>query len=109
MTAHRHVNLAAVDLYGEIEQLIRREPQHAEATAAPGSGVASKRDAVEAVAQLAVTFEKPAYAGDLDPAVANRIASLLLVIRDYLEPMSSTRDERVSRYLAEVTRGLRRL
>ena len=108
MTEHKHVELAAVDLYGRIEQLVRREPQRSEAAAAPGTGVASNHDALAAVAQLAVSFEKPAFAGDLDPDVAYRIASLLLVIRDYLEPVSSPDDERISRYLTEITTSLRR-
>lgn len=108
MTEHKHVDLAAVDLYGEIEQLVRRGPQRAEADAAAGTGVASNHDALQAVVQLAVTFEKPAFTGDLDPEVANRVASLLLVIRDYLEPVSSSGDSRISRYLTEVTTGLRR-
>lgn len=107
MTEHKHVDLAAVDLYGEIEQLVRRAPQRSEADAAPGTGVAGHHDALAAVAQVAVTFEKPAFAGDLDPDVAYRLASLLLVIRDYVEPVSSG-DDRISRYLAEVTAALRR-
>lgn len=105
MTEHKQVNLAAVGLYGEIEQLVRREPQRAEA--APGGGVASNHDALAAVAQVAATIEKPAQSGDLDPQVAYRMASLLLVIRDYLEPVASA-DDRISRYLAEVTSALRR-
>jgi hypothetical protein len=108
MTEHKHVDLAAVDLYGEIEELVRRGPQRSEADAAPGTGVATNHQAIEALVQVALTFEKPAYTGDLDPAVANRLASLLLVIRDYLEPVSSSGDDRISRYLAEVATSLRR-
>jgi hypothetical protein len=36
-------------------------PQRTEAGAAPGKGVTSNHDALQAVAQLAVTFEKPVY------------------------------------------------
>lgn len=102
------MDLAAVDLYGEIEQLVRRRPQLPAEAAAPGGGVATNHDALAAVAQLALAVEKPAQTGDLDPAVAYRMASLLLVVRDYLEPVSSSGEDRVARYLTEVTTALRR-
>ena len=103
MSDHKRVDLAAVDLYGRIEALVRDEP--ASPTDNPGAGVASSRDALAAVAQLALTVEKPAQSGDLDPEVAQRMASLLLVIRDYIHPVED--DDRISRYLTEVVSGLR--
>jgi len=39
---HRHVNLASVDLYGEIEPLVRAAPDNG---ISPGSGVATSSDA----------------------------------------------------------------
>jgi hypothetical protein len=91
----RHVDLGAVDLDGLIEQLIRREPTQPENRVSPGGGVASSHDALTAVAQLATAIEVPAEAGDLDPEHTFRMASLLLVIRDYVEPLTSPFDDRV--------------
>ncbi|HEY0813157.1 MAG TPA: hypothetical protein VGE11_07730 [Pseudonocardia sp.] len=101
---HRHVDLAGVDLYGEIEPLIRFA---ADAREAPGGGVATGNDALSAVAQLALTIERPAQTGDLDPGLAYRMSSLLLVIRDYIAPVESEEHARIIRYLEEVTSALR--
>jgi hypothetical protein len=101
------VNLDAVDLYGRIETLVRSEPQQADA-ATSGAGVATNHDALVAVAKLANDIERPAETGDLDPEEAHRWMSLLLVIRDHLEPVASRADPGVSSYLAEVVEKLRR-
>jgi hypothetical protein len=108
MNAKRHVDVGAVDLYGLIENLVRSEPRRLEDAAPPGAGVAHNHDAIAAVAQLARAIETPAQAGDLDPEQAHRMASLLLVIRDYIEPIGSDVDEHVSRYLADVVHKLHR-
>jgi hypothetical protein len=55
-----------------------------------------------------VEWSEPRVDEDVDPAAANRTVSLLLVIGDYLEPVSSSGDDRISRYLAEVTTASRR-
>lgn len=101
---HRHVDLASVDLYGEIESLVRPDPDSGES---PGGGVATSSDALTALAQLALTIEAPAQAGDLDPNLAYRMSSLLLVIRDYIAPVDGDEHARIIRYLQEVTAGLR--
>jgi hypothetical protein len=101
---HRHVALAGVNLYSEIEPLVRPNP---DADASPGGGVATSSDALSAVAQLALTIERPAQSGDLDPDLAYRMSSLLLVIRDYIAPVDPGEHERVIRYLQEVTDALR--
>ena len=101
---HRHVNLASVDLYGEIEPLVRAAP---DTGVSPGSGVATSSDALSAVAQLALTIERPAQTGDLDPELAYRMSSLLLVIRDYIAPVEPAEHERIIRYLEEITAALR--
>lgn len=49
-------------------------------------GVASNHDALRAVVPLATAVQIPAEAGDLPPEKA--LASLLLVIRDYVEPVA---------------------
>ncbi|MDT7554151.1 MAG: hypothetical protein QOI16_2687 [Pseudonocardiales bacterium] len=100
----RHVDLASVDLYGEIEPLVRPAPDTDEA---PGAGVATSADALAALAQLALTIERPAQTGDLDPQLAYRMSSLLLVIRDYIAPVDSAEHARIIRYLQEVTAALR--
>jgi hypothetical protein len=102
----RHMNLGAVDLYGLIEQLVRSEPHGG--GAAPGTGAAGDNDAVVAVAELARAIEVPAETGDLDPEQAHRMASLLLVIRDFIEPIGNDADEHVQRYLGEVLDRMRR-
>jgi hypothetical protein len=108
MSAQRHVDVAAVDLFGLIDELVRAEPRQSESVPSPGAGVARNRDALAAVAQLARAIETPAQAGDLDPELAHRIVSLLLVIHDYIEPIGPAVDEHVSRYLADVVDKLHR-
>jgi hypothetical protein len=101
---HRHVDLASVDLYGEIEPLVRPHP---DTPASPGDGFATSSDALAALAQLALTIERPAQTGDLDPNLAYRLSSLLLVIRDYIAPIDPGKHERIIRYLQEVAAALR--
>jgi hypothetical protein len=101
---HRHVDLASVDLYGEIEPLVRPPPDTPES---PGDGVATSSDALSALAQLALAIERPAQTGDLDPNLAYRLSSLLLVIRDYIAPVDPGKHERIIRYLREVAAALR--
>jgi hypothetical protein len=101
---HRHVDLASVDLYGEIEPLVRPHPDTPES---PGDGVATSSDALSALAQLALAIERPAQTGDLDPNLAYRLSSLLLVIRDYIAPVDPGKHERIIRYLREVAAALR--
>jgi hypothetical protein len=108
MNAKRHVDVAAVDLFGLIEELVRSGPQQPGGESSPGTGVARNRDALAAVTQLVRAIETPAQAGDVDPELAHRMASLLLVIRDYIEPIGPDVDEHVSRYLADVVGKLRR-
>jgi len=108
MNAKRHVDMAAVDLFGLIEELVRSVPRQSETVPSPGSGVAHNHDAITAVSQLVRAIETPAQAGDLDPELAHRIASLLLVIRDYIEPLGPNVDEHVSRYLADLVGKLHR-
>ena len=105
----RHVaDVGAVALYGLIEELVRNRPVEPPDPAAPRAGAASKHDALTAVAELARAIETPAQSGDLDPEHAHRMASLLLVIRDYVEPVGSGVDEHVSRYLREFVGKLHR-
>jgi hypothetical protein len=105
----RHVaDVGTVALYGLIEELVRNRPVEPPDPAAPRAGAASKHDALTAVAELARAIETPAQNGDLDPEHAHRMASLLLVIRDYIEPVGSGVDEHVSRYLREFVGKLHR-
>jgi hypothetical protein len=99
----RHIaEVGAVALYGLIEELVRSWPAGRPEVPAPsGPGVATKHDALTAVAQLARAIETPAQDGDLDPEYAHRMASLLLVIRDFIEPLSPDTDQHVTRYLRE--------
>lgn len=106
MADQRHMNLKAVDLYGLIEQLVRSEPGAADAT--PGTGAARARDAVAAISELARAIEVPAQAGDIDFDHAHRMASLLLVIRDFVEPVEAAADEHVRRHLIDVLERMRR-
>jgi hypothetical protein len=106
VAGNRHVNLGAVDLYGLIEQLVISEPHGG--SAASGTGAAGDNDALAAVAELARAIEVPAETGDLDPEHAHRMASLLLVIRDFVEPIGNDADEHVRRYLVEVLDRMRR-
>jgi hypothetical protein len=104
----RRVDLSSLALQGLIEQIVLGGPDRAESEAAPGSGTASSRDALRAVTRLARAIEVPADAGDLPPSQAYRMAALLLVIRDFIQPLGPEADEHVTRYLAEVVEKLRR-
>ncbi|MCE3549845.1 hypothetical protein LWC33_00045 [Pseudonocardia sp. RS11V-5] len=106
MGEDRHVDLGAVDLYGPIEQLLVSGPA-ADATHA-GTGAARRDDALAAVAKLARMLEVPAEASDVDLEQARSRVTLLLVIRDFVEPTGEGADEHVQRYLEEVLDRLRR-
>ncbi len=95
-------------LQGLIEEIVLHQPDRAESETPPGSGTASSRDALRAVTRLARAIEVPADAGDLPPSQAYRMAALLLVVRDFIEPLGPEADEHVTRYLAEVVEKLRR-
>ncbi len=112
VTDHADVSLTALPLYGLIEQLVRSRPHQDEEQASPGQGVASNHDALKAVAQLATALEIPAQAGDLAADKAHQMALLLLVIRDYLEPLAGASADtqaadQLTGYLAEVIDELR--
>jgi hypothetical protein len=104
----RRPEVGAIALQGLVEQLLIREPGPPDRPAEPGSGMATARDALRAVAELTRSIEVPAEAGDLDPEQAHRMASLLLVIRDALDPLGPATPDRVRRFLGEVVDQLHR-
>ena len=100
--------MGTVALYGLIEELVRSWPSdRPQGSAASGPGATTRQDALIAVAELARAIETPAQHGDLDPEHAHRMASLLLVVRDFIEPVGPEADEHVSRYLQEFVGKLR--
>ncbi len=107
MADNRQLNVGAVALHGLIEQLLINEPSPPDGATAPGPGTATTHDALRAVAELARAIEVPAEAGDLDPEQAHRMASLLLVIRDALDPLGPAAPDHVRRYLDEFVDRLR--
>ena len=108
MRETRHVDFGSLALQGLVEEIVRNEPDQAESETTPGSGTASSRDALRAVTRLARAIEVPADAGDLPPSQAYRMMALLLVVRDFIQPLGQEADEHVTRYLAEVVDKLRR-
>jgi hypothetical protein len=108
MGGTRHVDLRSLALQGLIEEIVLHEPDRAESETPPGSGTASSRDALRAITRLARAIEVPADAGDLPPSQAYRMAALLLVVRDFIQPLGPEADEHVTRYLTEVVEKLRR-
>jgi len=100
--------VGTVALQGLVEQLVLDATPQPGGGQAPGSGTASARDALRAVAQLARAIETPAQAGDLDPEQAHRMAALLLVVRDAIDPLGPQTPDPVRRFLAEVVDKLRR-
>ena len=106
--AERRLDLGAVALHGLIEEIVLHEPERAAGETPPGSGTATAADALRAVTRLARAIEAPAEVGELSPEQAYRMAALLLVIRDFVQPLRDEADERVSRYLAEVVSKLER-
>ena len=107
MAEKRHVDVGAIALSGLVEQLLISEPRSPDSATAAGSGTATVRDALRAVAELTRAIEVPAEAGDLDPEQAHRMASLLLVIRDALDPLGPGTPDRVQRFLGEFVGKLR--
>ena len=102
------MDLRSLALQGLIEQIVLSEPDRAESDTPPGSGTASSADALRAVTRLARAIEVPADAGDLPPSQAYRMAALLLVVRDFIQPLGPEADQHVTRYLTEVVEKLRR-
>jgi hypothetical protein len=102
------VNLSSLALQGLIEEIVLSTPEQTGSATAPGSGTADSQDALRAVTRLARAIEVPADAGDLPPSQAYRMAALLLVIRDFIQPLGPEADEHVARYLTEVVEKLRR-
>jgi hypothetical protein len=103
----RHPEAGTVALQGLVEQLVLNDTPRPDGGRAPGSGTATTGDALRAVAQLARAIETPAQAGDLDPEQAHRMAALLLVIRDAIEPLGPATPAPVRRFLGEVVAKLR--
>jgi hypothetical protein len=108
MEQTRHVTLRSLALQGLIEEIVLNEPDRVDSETPPGSGTATSQDALRAVTRLARAIEVPADAGDLPPGQAYRMAALLLVIRDFIQPLGPEADEHVTRYLTEVVDKLRR-
>jgi hypothetical protein len=108
MADEGHPGMGSVALQGLVELLVLDETPQPDGGRAPGSGTASARDALRAVAQLARAIETPAQAGDLDPDQAHRMAALLLVIRDAIDPLGPHTPDPVLRFLGEVVAKLRR-
>jgi hypothetical protein len=104
----RHPDVGTVALQGLVELLILNEAPQSDGGRTPCSGTASARDALRAVAQLARAIETPAQAGDLDPEQAHRMAALLLVIRDAIDPLGPETPDPVLRFLSEVVDKLGR-
>jgi hypothetical protein len=101
------MHLPSLALHGLIEQIVLDERDRAESDRLPGSGTASSSDALRAVTRLARAVEVPADAGDLPPSQAYRMAELLLVVRDFVQPLGPEADPHVTRYLTEVVDKLR--
>lgn len=106
MEQRRKVDLPAVALQGLVEEIVLHDLDRPDPESPPGSGTASSRDALRAVTKLARAIEVPADAGDLSPSQAYRMMALLLVIRDFIEPLGPNADEHVVRYLGEVVEKL---
>ncbi len=107
MGEKRHLSIPEVALQGLIEEIVLHEPERPPSETPAGSGFATSQDALHALTLLARAIEAPAYAGDLPPDHAYRMASMLLVIRDFIQPLRDEADEHVSRYLADVVEHLR--
>jgi len=108
MAEKRHADVSAMALPGLVEQLLIREPGPPDRPTEPGSGMATVPDALRAIAELTRAIEVPAEAGDLDPEQAHRMASLLLVVRDAVDPLGPATPEHVRRFLGEFVGTLRR-
>lgn len=112
VTDHRRAKPHTVPLYGLIEHVVRSRSHEQGEQVSPGQGIADNHDALEAVRQLAAALEGPAEAGDMTTETALRMTSLLLVIRDYIEPVAThaigDEQEHLVRYVSGVVEGLRR-
>jgi hypothetical protein len=104
----RRPDVSVIALAGLVEHLLAEEPPPPDGYREPGSGTAGVPDALRALAELTRAIEVPAEAGDLDPEQAHRMASLLLVIRDALDPLGPATPDPVRRFLGEIVDNLRR-
>ena len=107
MGQERHVVIPSVALHGLIEEIVLHAPDRPPGETPPGTGTATSRDALLAVTRLARAIEAPAEAGDLPPDQARSMLSMLLVIRDFVQPVRDEADPHVVRYLQETVEKLR--
>ncbi|MFJ9131261.1 hypothetical protein ACIRJS_44995 [Streptomyces sp. NPDC102340] len=74
-------------LYGMMQFLLTEFATQEETQAAAPRNVVAKEDALDAVALLAAAIDEPAQKGVIPREHAKHMASLLMVIRDYIQPL----------------------
>jgi hypothetical protein len=98
-------------LYGMMQFLLSDFANGNKTEVAAPRDVVEKRDALNAVIFLAAAIDEPAQKGVLPTEHAKHMASLLMVIRDYIEPLPRGlgRDgtDRATADIAEMVHALR--
>ncbi|HEU5352933.1 MAG TPA: hypothetical protein VFU65_00640 [Actinocrinis sp.] len=67
--------------------LVTAAAQHAEPPSLPVRAVVSQQDALTAVLRIAAAIDQVVQVGHLPRPQAERMAELLMVIRDYIKPL----------------------
>ncbi len=98
-------------LYGMMQFLLSKFADQGEMHVPPARDVVSKQDALDAVVLLAAAVDEPAQRGDTPVEAAKHMASLLMVIRDYIEPLPPGEGpdgrDMATEDLAEMVSGIR--
>jgi hypothetical protein len=99
-------------LYGMMQALMVAVANDHKYEPAPARGVVERQDALDAVIHLAASIDEPAQNGEIPPERAKYMASLLMVIRDFIEPLPPGLDtdgvtDLATRDLAEMVDAIR--
>lgn len=97
-------------LYGMMQRLMVIAAQELPADVPEARGVVTKQDALDAVLQLAGAIDMPTQSGQIPVDYARWLASLLMVIREYIQPLPAGLSvEEDGNYLDLATEDLRKM
>ncbi|HEY4022973.1 MAG TPA: hypothetical protein VGM75_30075, partial [Pseudonocardiaceae bacterium] len=102
-------------LYGMMQHVMAASANRAELSVPSDRGVVTKQDALDAVLQLAAAIDEPAQNGTVPAEIAKWQGSLLMVVREYIEPLppgmgadpNGGESDHFTKDLEQLVRGLR--
>lgn len=74
-------------LYGMMQLLMARMAQQVPNEVPPWRGVVTQQDALDAVLQVGAVIDQAAQAGQIPAEASVHAAAMLMVIRDYVQPL----------------------